>query len=129
MRWVFLALITGLAGCGLGDRSAEDAEAQFELASNSGTYTDVCESARRAAAAWLARHDQQKFEDWRLRRDIYCASARRDPGGMPSHRAEEEAASMQAYANEFRDSDIPELRNSAAQMERELTRNSSAAEQ
>lgn len=89
-----LAVLIGalcLASCS--ERPDEDAEKQFQLAMKSGTYGDVCAAAREATDQALAANDQAAFELWRLRRDVHCSTAARDPQGMPSRQqAEDEAA-------------------------------------
>jgi hypothetical protein len=103
---VFLA-----AACG--SSAARDAEKQYEIASKSGTYSDVCATARRTADAWLAEGNQERFEHWRLTRDIYCETARRDPGGMPSRREEEDRQAQERLRSEIeglRRSDNPDDR-------------------
>lgn len=70
-RVVILGLMT-LAAC---DKPAEMAEAQFEIVSRDGTDAEQCEAARKVTAAWLERQDQDKYDDWKRRQDIYCMSA------------------------------------------------------
>ena len=69
-------LILGLAAC---DRAAESAEEQIEMVSRHGSEREKCQAAGKAAQAWLEREHVQKYEQWRLTRDIHCSIA--DLGG------------------------------------------------
>lgn len=82
MKRLSIGLASLIAACSQDPGTA--AEEQFDLAMRSGTFTDVCAAARRAADAALTARDGEEFERWRLTRDIYCMRAAQDPESMPS---------------------------------------------
>ncbi|GAA4827480.1 hypothetical protein GCM10023232_27240 [Sphingosinicella ginsenosidimutans] len=119
MRLAILMAGLILAGCG----SQANLERQFDIAMNTGTYSDVCTAAGRVADEALQSGDQSTFERWRLTRDIYCSSAARDPMGRPSMRDEENAQAINAARETYRElqhSDVPGVANTARELEQQL---------
>lgn len=90
-------LILSLLAAGCGSPTASP-DRQFDIAMNTGSYSDICAAARRAAEHHLQQGDQAGFERWRLMRDVYCATAERHPDERPSDQATDESvAANQSY--------------------------------
>lgn len=73
MRCLIILLFALLAGC---YRAAEQAENEYLFVRDSGgSRHDRCATAGKAAAAWLQRQDERKYDSWSRTRDIECALA------------------------------------------------------
>lgn len=71
-----LGLTSLLIGC---SSPAEKAEADLKfLQDHGGTAWEICHAAQRATQAWMDDHNAERFEDSRLRRNIYCQKAELD---------------------------------------------------
>ena len=69
-----LVVVVGLmvAGC---SNPAKDAERQYEMVEKTGNKAEICKAAKKVEQAYLEAGNQQRYSDWRLRRDINCLTA------------------------------------------------------
>ncbi|MGH6746595.1 hypothetical protein [Novosphingobium sp.] len=75
MKWTILAspLLLSLSACG--QSPGEAAEKEFEVVekNSSSTNGDLCRAAQKVADAYLAEHDQEKYDSWKLEAGLNCA--------------------------------------------------------
>jgi len=64
-----------LGGC---ETAAQKAERRYEIVEKSGDHRAQCEEAGKVAEAYLDAGDQQNYESWKSRRNIYCQRVQLD---------------------------------------------------
>lgn len=83
-----LAVAVGLGGCdqmmedqmaGIHSQVAEDAEAQYRIASSSGSAMDKCVQAGLVSAAYLQAQDENQYQRWKAIEQTDCTAA-----GLPN---------------------------------------------
>lgn len=71
-----LVLVASCSSAPPAEAAAEQLEREFSLLSEAKAKpAEICAAARRTAVAWRQALDRERYEHWRLLRDIHCRRA------------------------------------------------------